>query len=159
MVADRLRFQFFYSFSYCMISAQHTDLDYLNIYFQQDMDVLFCRWSTRVDYIQFKEGYHTSLFKARQYRSKFWLQDIRKRHISENDKATWYMEDFLPVLKNAFDQMTYIAYLMTPLQYQVLLQKNPLANQEMILSKCLTLNCFTSEHDALIWLQSYQVKS
>lgn len=142
-----------------MISAQQTDLDYLSIYFQQDMDVLFCRWNSRVDYMQFKEGYQTSLFMAKQYHSKFWLQDIRKRHISENDKVTWYKQEFLPVLKDAFDNMTYIAYLMTPLQYQVLLQKNPHAAQEVEMSEVLTLNCFTNEHDALMWLHQYQVKA
>lgn len=139
-----------------MISTTQVGLSFLTVSFQQEMRILFCRWNDKVNLHQFTEGYYASLEVARQHKSGLWLHDIRKRDNSDKLKANWFLTTFLPYLEHTLNKPVLIAYLMSPHQKKLLLADQQTQHEEKVLSRLLKVKYFTSEHDAVLWLQKLQ---
>ncbi|WP_299826127.1 hypothetical protein [uncultured Pontibacter sp.] len=114
------------------------------------MKVLFCRWQHDADLIQVAEGYQAVLELAKTYQTNFWLQDLRKR--SYSDKAFAFEKDLVLALDKTLSIHTYIAYLMLPLQKELITKGTPLVRT----NNNLTIRYFINEHDALLWLERKQ---
>ncbi|GAB3534279.1 hypothetical protein GCM10027443_21100 [Pontibacter brevis] len=144
-----------------MTIIERLELPFLHIYYQKDLRVLFCRWRMPVELPEFSEGYMAALRFAAQQDAHFWLQDLRLRNTSCEKQRDCFMHTFVPTTSQVLRGSNFIAYLMSPLQREALVQqdatiKEPVSfgvsNKLIRHSDFLTVRYFTSEHDALEWL-------
>lgn len=74
-----------------------------------------------VTLMQFMEGYTAVLQLANQKEGYFWLHDLRLRNLCGTEEKQWFRGTFAPALHNALGNTNFIAYLMSPLQYEQLI--------------------------------------
>ena len=134
------------------------ELPYLHIYYQKDLCVLFCRWRMPVALPQFSEGYMAALRFAAQRDAHFWLHDLRLRNTSCEKQRDWFTNTFVPATSSTLGGSNFIAYLMSPLQRETLVQKSVSATAPVRHSDLLTVHYFTNEHDALEWLEKCRLQ-
>ena len=141
-----------------MTTAEKLDLPFLHINYQKDLRVLFCRWQMPVDLPQFTEGYMAALQLAAQQGAHFWLHDLRLRNISSEKERDWFMHTFAPATKAQLGGGNFIAYLMSPLQRENLLQRGVPTPLPVKHSDNLTVHYFINEYDALEWLNGCRTR-
>lgn len=141
-----------------MSSIENLELPFLHLSYQKDLRVLFCRWRMPVGLSQFSEGYMTALRFAAQQDAHFWLHDLRLRNTSGEEERMWFTHTFVPAANELLGGSKYIAYLMSPLQREILVQKALPAAELVKHSPSLTLHYFTNEHDALEWLHDCRTR-
>lgn len=107
-----------------MIPNDKLELPFLHIYYQKELRVLFCRWRMPVDMPEFSEGYMAALQFAAPRDACFWLHDIRLRNTSRVNQRNWFTNTFVPAANSAMKGSKFIAYLMSPLQREALVQKS-----------------------------------
>lgn len=88
---------------------------------------------------------------ATQQDAHFWLHDLRLRNLSSSEERQWFARTFAPATREHLGG-SYIAYLMSPLQRENMLQETFPATEPVRYAGSLTLRYFTNEHDALEWL-------
>lgn len=150
-----------------MTIIEKPDLPYLHIYCQKDLDVLFCRWRIPVELAQASEGYMAALQFASEQDAHFWLHDLRLRNTYCKKERHWFTHTFVPAVNELMGGSVFIAYLMSPLQRECLLQKKAKTNEPVKQggenepvkhSLFLTVHYFTNEHDALEWLYDCRIR-
>ncbi|RDV14070.1 hypothetical protein DXT99_16000 [Pontibacter diazotrophicus] len=141
-----------------MAFIEKSELPFLHLSYQQDMRVLFCRWRMPVELPQFSEGYMAALQFAAQQDAHFWLHDLRLRNRSTEEEQDWFTHVFVPAANEQLGGSNFIAYLMTPLQRESLVQITVPAAELVRHSLFLTVRYFTNEHDALEWLNDCRVR-
>ncbi|MFD3002140.1 hypothetical protein ACFS7Z_17350 [Pontibacter toksunensis] len=105
-----------------------------------------------VDLPRFSEGYMAALQFAASRDARFWLHDIRLRNTSCVNQRSWFTNTFVPAANSTLSGSVCIAYLMSPLQREGLVQKSVSALAPVRYSDLMTVQYFTNEHDALEWL-------
>jgi hypothetical protein len=133
------------------------ELPFMQMDFQKDLQVLFCRWRMPVDLRQFTEGYMATLQFAAQQQAHFWLYDLRLRNTSSETERNWFVSTFVPAVRSALGKGNFIAYLMSPMQREAVVPEEKRSPEPVKFSDSLTARFFTNEHDALEWLNSCRI--
>jgi len=136
-----------------MTVPEKIELPFLHADYQKDLCVLFCRWQLPVDLGQFRDGYKAVLQLAIYKEAHFWLHDLRLRNSSTADQKQWFTSTFAADLQRALGSNVFIAYLMSPLQHQQLLNDEDAKKHAVDGSGQPAICYYTNEHDALEWLQ------
>ncbi|RAK62726.1 hypothetical protein [Hymenobacter edaphi] len=131
--------------------------DFLQIDYRPDLDVLVGRWQRAVGEGELYASYPALLEVARAHRCHYWLLDARRRLNLEVAITPWLLNDFLPRLGQHLPGRVYLAYLVAPVQLTDAVPADkkipPLVYFE---GKASLMQRFTSEAEALAWLQRQQ---
>ncbi len=141
-----------------MTEPDKTDLPYLHLSYQKDLYVLFCRWDRPVSKLQFKEGYKATLQMAAQHVAHFWLLDLRSRNMCSTKQKKWFVNTFACNVHDALNDKTFLAFLVSPLQYECFKSEVKLEQEAVSHDNYLTIRYYTYEHDALEWLQTCRLQ-
>ncbi|MCC3160725.1 hypothetical protein LJ737_26045 [Hymenobacter sp. 15J16-1T3B] len=134
-------------------------LDFLQIDYRPDLDLLVGRWRRAVGEGQLYASYPALLDEARTHGCRYWLLDARRRLNLEVAITPWLLNDFLPRLGQHLGGRVYLAYLVAPIQLTDAVPEDkqipPLVYFE---GKSSLMQRFTDEAEAIRWLQAQQAK-
>ena len=129
--------------------------NYLSFNYREDLEIMILRWLKEVNSEQLRHGYEEALRKAQEFKVRHWLFDLRGRGPVTKEDENWVTNNFFPRAEAQFQEPNYFAYLVSPSHEQ----------HFQVNGKVETLNCktsicrfqiFTSEQDAVNWLQESQ---
>lgn len=144
-----------------MVTTDKVEFPFLSIAYRRDLDILFCRWKKDVELYEFTEGYTRSLNMAGELKAYYWLEDIRL-HNSVPDLAIkhWFENSFVTATQTTLSKSTYMAYLLSPRQLDIISQFY-MGNQQPYIqfNNQLGISFFTKEQEALNWLHGCKSQS
>jgi hypothetical protein len=131
------------------------NLDFLQLSYRPDLEVLFMRWRRVVSSEEHRAGYGAALALARTHVAGRWLIDLRSRGLASSEDFAWILATFRPQIAAALPTASRrIAYLVTP--YHVDLIRERLAALEptypMAVQQSAIIRVFTEEQRAQEWL-------
>jgi len=133
--------------------------NYLNIEYQPIQRVLVSHWRRGVMPFELQRGYMAMLDEAVSRRCRFWLINLSNRAtgVTAAD-LQWILEEFFPQLPTRLRRPVYIAYLMAPHQLAGSLADPNVPNAAYYDSRAYRIERFTTEEEALAWLQQCRVE-
>lgn len=134
-------------------------LDATALTYRSDLDVLFLRWPQPVYALPVREVYRKVLELAQETSARYWLFDVRSRGPLSEEDAVWVREEFYPSLHGKFENITHVAYLITPAHSEdyASLRAAEEARKKDWYGKWADFDGFTSETDAIDWIKNCQL--
>ena len=97
------------------------------------------------------------LAQAQRHGCPFWLLDGRADDFSRPlDVYEWLTDEFLPRVRQALGRVPCLAFIAQPEFWQALQARNYAALNSVPVSAVFRANWFTTEADALAWLQQFR---
>lgn len=127
----------------------------LCLHYRRDLNVLSVRWQRCTASEKLRKAYLEMLQMASVHNCHYWMIDLRGRGASSLEENYWVLEVFFDLIKNKFPSCVYIAYLMAPSYYDVVVPRIP-EKQVSAYSNSVKVKMFTSESDVYAWLLRYQ---
>ncbi len=132
-------------------------IDYLEIAYQSDSQILVGRWLRPITEAEARQGYDDLLAAARQHDAHYWLLDIRRRHRSAPATLSWLLNSYYDQLVRELGPPVRMVYFMAPGLRQEFQTDNTVPepatyapDQPFRMNQCIT------EAEAVAWLQTEQ---
>ncbi|WP_143434727.1 hypothetical protein [Hymenobacter roseosalivarius] len=133
-------------------------LDFLQLSYRPDLQVLFMRWGRPVSSQEHRQGYGAALELARTVSTGRWLVDLRSRGLASLEDFAWILTDFRVELAAALPPAVprRIAYLVAPYHADTIRAR--LTSLEptypAALRQSAVVRAFTEEQPAQQWLRT-----
>jgi hypothetical protein len=117
-----------------------------------DLGVLVGRWGYQPDAAELPAVYAQLAEAGLRDRSRFWLQDIRRRSLNDPGITQWLLTEYYPNLAKQLGGRLYVAYLVGPDLYHRIISRPSFAPIASYQNKPFVLAFFSSEGEAFRWL-------
>lgn len=121
-----------------------------------DLGILVGRWGYQPAPHELPAVYQQVQDTALQGRSRFWLQDIRRRTLNDPETTLWLLDTFFPDMARRLGGRLFVAYLVGPTLHQAIINQPGFVSAEAYDSKPFVVSFFGDEGAAVQWLQSQQ---
>ena len=128
----------------------------LQLTHRPDLDILVGRWGYQPEAHELPSIYQQVENTALQQRSRFWLQDIRRRTYNDPETTLWLLNTFFPTMAQRLGGRLFVAYLVGPTLHQTILNQPGFVSAEAYDGKPFVVAFFGDEGAAIRWLQSQQ---
>ena len=128
----------------------------LQLAHRPDLDILMGRWGHQPEAHELPAVYQLVKETALQERSRFWLQDIRRRTFNDPETTLWLLNTYFPDMARLLGGRLYVAYLVGPALHQAIVNQPNFVSAEAYDSKPFVVSFFGDEGAAISWLQSHQ---
>ena len=121
-----------------------------------DLGILVGRWGYQPEPHELPPMYQQIEALALQERSRYWLQDIRRRSLNDPHTTQWLLNSFFPDMARRLGGRLFVAYLVGPTLHQTILSQPGFVSAEAYDSKPFVVSFFGDEGTAIKWLQAQQ---
>lgn len=128
----------------------------LQLAHRPDLDVLVGRWGYQPEPHELPALYQQVEATALQERSRYWLQDIRRRTLNDPRTTDWLLNSFFPDMARRLGGRLFVAYLVGPTLHQSIVSQPDFVSAEAYDSKPFVVSFFGDEGTAMQWLQAQQ---
>ena len=132
------------------------NLDFLQLSYRPDLQVLFMRWARPVSSLEHRQGYAAALELSRSAGSGRWLIDLRSRGLASLEDFAWILADFRPQMAATLPATPRrIAYLVTPYHGETIRERLHLLEPTYTaaVQQSAAVQVFTEEQLAQQWLR------
>ena len=130
----------------------------LQLTHRSDLGILVGRWGYQPEPHELPAVYEQVEITALRERSRYWLQDIRRRNQNDPETTTWLFSTFFPGMASRLGGRLFVAYLVGPTLHQALVTQPDCLSAESYDSPAFVVSFFGDEGAAMNWLQSQQPK-
>ena len=128
----------------------------LQLAHRPDLDILVGRWGYQPEPHELPAVYERVEAMALEQRSRYWLQDIRRRSYNDPVTTAWLLNTFFPDMARRLGGRLFVAYLVGPTLHQSIVSQPDFISAESYDSKSFVVSFFGDEGSATQWLQSQQ---
>ena len=128
----------------------------LQLTHRSDLGILVGRWGYQPEPHELPAVYEQVEITALRERSRYWLQDIRRRNQNDPETTTWLLNTFFPGMAHRLGGRLFVAYLVGPTLQQAIVSQPDFISAESYDSKAFVVSFFGDEGAAMNWLQSQQ---
>ena len=128
----------------------------LQLAHRPDLGILIGRWGYQPEPDELPALYQQMEATAMQVRSRFWLQDIRRRTFNDPETTLWLLNTFFPDMASRLGGRLYVAHLVGPTLHQSIVSQPDFVSAEAYDSKPFVVSFFGDEGAAISWLQAHQ---
>ena len=121
-----------------------------------DLGILVGRWGYQPEPHELPPMYQQIEALALQERSRYWLQDIRRRTLNDPHTTQWLLNSFFPDMARRLGGRLFVAYLVGPTLHQTIVSQPGFVSAEAYDSKPFVVSFFGDEGTAIRWLQAQQ---
>ena len=121
-----------------------------------DLGILVGRWGYQPEPHELPAVYQQVEATALQERSRYWLQDIRRRTFNDPHTTEWLLNTFFPDMARRLGGRLFVAYLVGPTLHQPIVSQPDFISAEAYDSKPYVVSFFGDEGTATQWLQAQQ---
>ncbi len=129
----------------------------LQLTYRPDLGILLGRWGYQPEPHELPPVYQRVQDVALRERSRFWLQDIRRRTLNDPYTTEWLLNDFFPDMARRLGGRLCVAYLVGPALHQTIISQPDFVPAEAYHDKPFAISFFGDEGAAVKWLQIQQV--
>ena len=124
---------------------------HLRLKFRKDMEILFLRWSDRVQGDLLRQGYLGALDFAKEVGANFWMYDLRGRGAALPEDEEWILEEFFKKAEATLQGPQYFSYLLSPNHFAHI-QNEVGLDRLSSYGNHTQIKVFMSESEAINWL-------
>ena len=128
----------------------------LQLAHRPDLGILVGRWGYQPEDYELPAVYQQVEATAMEERSRFWLQDIRRRTYNDPETTQWLLKTFFPDMARRLGGRLFVAYLVGPTLHQDIVNQPDFISAEDYDSKPFVVSFFGDEGAAIAWLQLHQ---
>jgi hypothetical protein len=130
--------------------------DFLEIIYQEHLNILLGRWLRPVSEAEARRGYDDLLAAAKVHGAHYWLLDIRRRHRSAPTTLSWLLGSYYDQLVRELGAPVSLVYFMAPGLRGEFQQDGTVPEPETYVGQPFRMNQTTTETEAVEWLQAEQ---
>lgn len=134
------------------------DLPLLALTHRPDLNVLIGRWGFQPDPAELPAQYERLEAAALKHRAQYWLQDIRRRSLSDPQISRWLFDSFFPRLAQLLGGRLRVAYLANPTLHAHILSDTLYVPPSAYDGQPHAVAFFGDEGEALAWLLAAQAR-
>ncbi|GAA3971903.1 hypothetical protein [Hymenobacter antarcticus] len=121
-----------------------------------DLDILVSRWAYQPHPRELPAVYQQMTDVALHEKSRFWLQDIRRRTLNDPETTNWLLTTYFPTMARRLDGRLFVAYLVGPTLHNSIINQPDYVSAEAYDDKPFAISFFGDEGAAIRWLQIQQ---
>lgn len=138
------------------MSGINQSTDFLEIIYQEHLDILLGRWLRPVSEAEALRGYDDLLATAKAHGARYWLLDIRRRHRSAPTTLAWLLGSYYDQLVRELGPPVSLVYFMAPGLRGEFQQDGTVPEPETYAGQSFRMNQAITETEAVSWLQNEQ---
>ena len=124
--------------------------------YRPDLGILVGRWGYQPAPAELPAVYEQVRLVSLEHRSRFWLQDIRRRTLNDPTTTDWLLNTFFPDMARRLGGRLCVAYLVGPSLHQDIVSQPAFVPAEAYNNKPFAISFFGDEGAAIKWLQEQQ---
>jgi hypothetical protein len=138
------------------MSFVNQSIDFLEIIYQEHLDILLGRWLRPVSEAEAQRGYADLLAAAKTHGAHYWLLDIRRRYRSAPTTLAWLLDSYYDQLVRELGAPVSLVYFMAPGLRGEFQQDGTVPEPATYAGQPFRMNQVIIETDAVAWLQAQQ---